>query len=62
MAALLGGVSRNAPLAAAGLVAAAYVGLQPLLLAVRGGSFCHRLLFASRDALLMWGCSRCCSR
>ena len=34
MAALIGGAARNAPLAAAGVAAAAYVGLQPLLLAV----------------------------
>jgi hypothetical protein len=34
--ALLGGALRNAPLAAAGLAAGAYIGLHPLLLAVRG--------------------------
>jgi hypothetical protein len=36
--ALLGGAARDAPLAAAGLAAAAYVGLHPLLLAVRGAA------------------------
>jgi hypothetical protein len=34
-AALLGGAARNAPLAAAGLAAGAYLGLHPVLLAVR---------------------------